>query len=54
MASPVVNADKLPVAIIFPLTSNLAFGVVFPIATLVLSSYITPVDSVVAPVNLAT
>jgi hypothetical protein len=41
--------------LVFPFTSNLALiGVLFPIATLVLSSYITPVDSVDVPVNLAT
>ena len=37
-----------------PPISSLPRGVVVPIPTLVALSYITPVDSVVAPVNLAT
>jgi len=53
--SPVDVRVNEPVIIALPLTSNLALiGVVFPIATFVASSYITPVDSVDAPVNLAT
>jgi hypothetical protein len=48
-----VTANE-PVIIVFPLTSNLAFGVVLDIPTFVALSNIEPVVSVVAPVNLAT
>ena len=46
--------DKLPVIIVLPFTSNTAFGVAFPIPTLVALSNIELVVNVVAPVNLAT
>ncbi len=55
---PVINADPVtlnePDTVVLPSMSSFAFCVVFPMLTFVASSYITPIESVVAPVNLAT
>jgi len=55
---PVSIADPVtlnePDTVVFPSMSSFAFCVVFPMLTFTLSSYILPVERVVAPVNLAT